>query len=282
MGCLKVILYIFRIFNNVYIIQLSLHNISGEKDTVSSYCPHSLRFAACQLLMEITSYLRETHATLVSNSILTSSDSPLLGPHHELREAASSNERRQKQTIAAALSKRLFDLKRRKSSVHLLAGVTASNPEGLKELSSPSRSPVRAHRMKSAGQGLKTTRSPKSTRKFSRQTSRTPLSNEPQSNYAALNVDDYEAMEFPWLDVLILMNQSINFLCPHDKVNCLESCPLQQMKSCNELMRALKQVYEFAMLEMDDASTSDLAKIFKAKNEKMDPVYKYLCEQVRK
>lgn len=253
--------------------------ISGEKDNVSSYCPHSLRFAACQLLKEITSYLRETHASLISTFAVMSSDSPLLPSHLELRDTSSSNQRRAKQSIANSLSKKIMDVKRRKSSVHLLAAATASNPEGSKKPASPTHSPKNVYRFYSTGGQSKANKSPKFARRFSRQASRTPLSNDVYSNYGALHVDDQETVEFPWLNVLILMNKCINFLCVHGGDVCPENCPLQQMKSCNEMMRALKRVYEHAMLEVDD-HPERLSKGFSTKPENTDPVYKYLCEQV--
>ena len=248
----------------------------GDQDTISSKAPPSLRFAACQLLKEITAYLRETHTKLVSALTVASEDSPQPNGSRTLDvwdlTANSNSPRRPKQSIATSLSKKIIEVRRRKSSAHLLAAVTSSNLE--KDTSySPSRSPARVHRNKS----LKN-KSPKFARKFSRQVSATPLSTEQPTNYGALFVDNNETSEFPWLDVLILMNKSINFLCVHGSDRCPDSCPLQQLKSCNELMHALKLVYDVAVLEGEEIKRN--YNLYDTSKKNVDVAYGYLLEQV--
>ena len=238
----------------------------GDREFVSSHCPHSLRFAACQLLKEITSFLRESHALL----IVSDNDSP--APYHrELSQSSSS--RRQKHSIASVLSKRINEVKRKKSSVHIL-GSTYSNSEVVNNSPNSSPSPSRhaVLRQKSTGNLLRG-KSPKAGR-YSRQTSKTVA--EDTTNYeAALKLDLEETSDLPWLDTIIEMNRSINCLCVHSTPKCPHNCPIEQINTCNMLFHALKFLYDPSRLEQDELDKMNMEHPFRT-----DPVHEYLTKQV--
>ena len=243
----------------------------GDRDSVSSNCPQSLRFAACQLLKEITAYLRETHALLIAAQISSDNDSPL--PYHrELSQSSSS--RRQKHSIASALSKKIIEEKRKRSSVHAL-GSTFSNPEVKKDspTSSPSPSRHAAIRKKSIGNILRS-KSPKAGQRYSRQTSSKIIGDDP-SNYEALLIDSEETSEFPWLDTVIEMNRSINFLCVHSTAKCPDDCPIEQIKCCNMLVHALNLLYDPGLLDEHELDNVDAEH-----PKRVDPVHEYITNQV--
>ncbi|XP_066929855.1 protein unc-80 homolog [Clytia hemisphaerica] len=243
----------------------------GDIGSVSSYCPQSLRFVACHLLKEITAYLRERHASLIAAQIPSDNDSPMTF-HREISHSSSAaSSRRPKQSIASALSKKIIEVKRKKSSVNLLVG-SASNPDG-RDSPSSSPSPNRhiPARKKSTSNVFRS-RSPKFGRRYSKQTSRLPLEDQ---NIDSLLVDSEETSEFPWLSVIIDMNRSINFLCVHSTTQCPEDCPLEQVKSCNTLLHALKLLYEPGRL--DD---KELDHVDSTHAQKKDVVYEYITKQV--
>ena len=243
----------------------------GDRDSVSSYCPQSLRFAACQLLKEITAYLRETHALLIAAQMSSDNDSPI--PYHrELSHSSSS--RKQKHSIASALSKKIIDGKRKKSAAHIL-GSTFSNPEVKRDSPSSSPSPSRhaATRKKSAGNVLRS-KSPKAGQHYTRQTSaKNPV--EDPTNYEALFVDSEETSEFPWLNTIIDMNRSINFLCVHSTPKCPDDCPIEQIKSCNLLIHAFNLLYDHSNVDAHDLDNAD-----SEHPKTLDSVYEYITKQV--
>jgi len=97
---------------------------------------------------------------------------------------------------------------------------------------------------------------------------------EDQNNFDALLVDSEETSDFPWLTTIIEMNKSINFLCVHSTGRCPEYCPIEQINSCNTLIRALKLLFEHS-LDEDDA---DVLRSGEAK--KNDPVLEYILNEV--
>ena len=110
-------------------------------------------------------------------------------------------------------------------------------------------------------------------RRFSRQTSRTPM--DEQNNFDALLVDSEETSDFPWLNTIIEMNKSINFLCVHSTGQCPEYCPIEQINSCNSLIRALKVLFEHK-LDNEDMDTMRIG----SKAKKNDLVFDYVLNQV--
>ena len=80
-------------------------------------------------------------------------------------------------------------------------------------------------------------------------------------------------LDFPWLNVVIQMNKSINFLCAHGSEKCPEMCPIEQMKSCNRLLDVLKRLYEKPEPAANQVTRQTTKKT-------KDPVYNYLNNQV--
>lgn len=202
---------------------------------------------------------------------MSENDSPI--PYHrELSQSSSS--RKQKHSIASALSKKIIDGMRKKSAVHIL-GSTFSNPEVKRDspTSSPSPSRHAATRKKSAGNILRT-KSPKAGQRYARQISSKNTAEDP-TNYEALHVDSEETSEFPWLNTIIEMNRCINFLCVHSTQKCPDDCPIEQIKSCNLLIHALNLLYDHSNVEVNETDNVD------SEHPKIvDPVHEYITKQV--
>lgn len=241
----------------------------GNLSVVSSACPQALRLVACQLLLEITAFLRETFVLSVQIHMSSmDASSPRSRTHTNVSLTLSGN--RKKHSIAAALAKKI---QRRKSSV----GYMLTSPVPVSKDETVPQSPSRVRRNQSIA--YLTKKSPKVARKFSRKISRPSFDR--QASLTTMFAEDQdelpeEMLDFPWLNVMMQMNKSIDFLCAHGADKCADNCPVGQLKSCFQLVDALKIIYDYhnhqVIENYQDENISSETKV--------DPVYNYLVERV--
>ena len=266
------------IFTYTYTFHNQLFYLLGDVSVISSACPQALRFVACQLLLEITSYLRETFVVSVQIKITSMPDSgntvsPCTRSHTEVSHTSSGG-RKPKHSIATSIAKKISAVQRRKSSVGLLLSLQGEN---LKDDASQSPSTSRVKRNSTSVALSK--KSPKISRKFSRKLSRPSMDRQASMTMFAEDPEELpdEMLDFPWINILIQMNKSINFLCAHGSDKCPDACPVEQAKSCNMLVDVLKKLYDRHTYQVNDLSSENAEQL---KSTNMDPVYKYLITQV--
>lgn len=210
---------------------------------ITSSCPYALRYAACQLLLEITAYLRETFLNLVLRQMR--SDEPGVLPRPRCNTDSLENApfaRKPKQSIATGIAKKISAVRRKKSSLGiLLPGKEDSFEE------SPKGSP-NANRLQTAPSFATGKRSPKILRKVSHHFTKPTLRHSLSLN-VAVSSEEHEALpdetlDFPWLKVINKLNKATNFLCYHGEENCADNCPLEQAKSCQAMITCLVSLYK--------------------------------------
>ena len=188
-----------------------------------------MRFAACLLLHEITSYLRETFVMIPPNYDSHAQQAQCNG---EEVLAPTVSGLQKKNSSALNLKKAI---QRRKSSMtHLLSlNDVVVDKAPLSPSSNTKQRPSLSHLLGG---------SPKNARSFSRRTSSPSFDKQSSRPFTTINAS--EEIHYSWLNTVLKMNKTINFLCNHGLEGCHRDCPVQYAKLSTQLQDAFQCVYD--------------------------------------
>lgn len=256
-------------------------------------CPYPLLMIACQLLLEITAFLRESHGQYSmhkpasrplhrflgrrKHSVVTNRRSIVLSPESQMRHGGLKETVRRSSVwsqaslptdFTSSLSRTLQEpptitvSETDPSSQNLDAMDWVKRERGDSTSKTGNRSSLYFPRHS-------TQVSPKSARKAgkrnpmagegdlvkSRSKSTKRLSADPTSIPGDEEESDEEDLSanLPWMSAVIHLNSSTVFMCDHHGM-CPSNCHQRQSRSCNRMTRALKAVYSSAS-KLDKGAT---------------------------
>ncbi|KAK3733911.1 hypothetical protein QZH41_000981 [Actinostola sp. cb2023] len=227
-----------------------------DEGTLSQTCPYALKMIACQLLIEITAFLRESHGL------------------YQIRRDSKGmqNRARGRRSFGGAAPRKakpviIFpDQEGKSADDSMILGRRASDVGKERKLSdvgphefvsSPKRSSLHLPRSSLGSSSPKLNKSPRSSVGFGsdfivqpkkkRGTIKAKRQSGPDATpYGTHDEDDDseddETTRFPWLNAVTILNSFTSYLCDH-QTRCPSNCHQRQTRLCARLVKALQNVY---------------------------------------